>query len=152
MHLLVGTLLLTLATPACGQADAARRAEVIQRLTAGTAKEWVFTRWVKHMGAEERCDQGESLVFAANGTVESRRCVNHSVQPTQQRWRLEFPTSIDVVIVIDNIRYFLILPPETNVGSSSLPIEKMTLRQRSQSITQPTIDRNYVHVGRRTRR
>jgi hypothetical protein len=106
-----------------------------QKLTGGTSRDWVFKQMRRTMGASDACQgNGEIYRFTADHKLIDEQCVDGHVKDQTHSWTLEKAEPLDLILKIDGKPFILLLKDESN-GLS------MRIRQRSESKTIPTIDK-----------
>jgi len=131
--------LLAVALTLAGQAAAADDDSPEQRLTGGSAREWVFQRIVRSMGSEHSCTSGLTYTFdAAEHSLVVRECKNSKLEVSYFTWRLANASAGDTALTIDRLGAFVLLFRDALDGSHF-----MRLRSEGNTPTQPTVDKEF---------
>jgi hypothetical protein len=132
----VVTLLLVIAfaagapTIACAQSPS----DILQKLTGGSHRVWVFKRFDTILGPGQTCIRGEDADIRADHSIVLRTCLNGKVVPSTKTWEVGKKDGIDDSLIIGTDEYRLLFQDNGNT---------MILRKISHSKTTPTVDKIY---------
>ena len=124
---------------ACCQAhaeDAGAVNTAKQKLAGSTSREWIFEQIIERMGASAECTQGESYRFFSDGRLVVDKCEQGHLGETTHRWSMAQQGPLDLVMIIDGERYYMLFRDNGNA-------HLMRLQSRSDSKTRPTVDREF---------
>jgi len=93
-------------------------------LTGQSQKDWIFERVEYYLSDGERCAQGVTYSFSKDGNVIISECKDEKLIKTTKKWSLEFEEPKDVIIKIEDERFYLIFYKNEDDES----IEHMILR------------------------
>jgi hypothetical protein len=107
--------------------------DILQKLTGGTHRVWVFKRFDTILGPGQTCIRGEDADIHADHSIVVRTCVNGKTVPSTNTWKVR-RDGIDDSLVIGTEEYRLLFQDNDNT---------MILRKISHSKTIPTVDKIY---------
>jgi len=117
---------------AAGQVTPYQR--IVDRLTGGNEREWIFQAFDEHLGSDDSCREGESYRFKTNNTVEIEKCVNRRIVRTQHRWHLALSSTGKAMLTIGSDTYQALLYSQRDV-------QLLRLRKTSPRRPDLTIDK-----------
>ena len=107
--------------------------QILQKLTGGTHRVWVFKRFDTMLGPGQTCLRGEDVDLHADHTVAIRTCSNGKIVSSHDTWTTK-NDGVDDWIIIGADQYELLFQDSDNT---------MILRNVSHSKTVPTTDKIY---------
>jgi hypothetical protein len=111
--------------------------EAEKKLTGGNSREWIYKHTSMKMSAPEDCSgEGEVYRFFADHHLVVDQCQNTKIVHTTRKWAIAQEGVLDIVLRIDNKPYYLLFK---DMGIT----HSMILRERSDSKTVPTVDREF---------
>jgi hypothetical protein len=134
-------LILGIVSPATAQMSDADVSRANQILTGGASRKWILTQVISTMGPEG-CKQGETYTFSSDHSLIDKKCqvgsdgVGKFVSVTH-KWSVELQPPIDLIVQIDDERYYLYLPDGPDP-------QKMRLQTRSTEKTVPIDDMEFT--------
>src|SRR5260370_305540 len=129
---------ISVAVAQTGDADTSR---AVQTLTGSNSRKWILTQVISTMGPEG-CKQGETYTFSSDHSLIDEKCqigpdgVGEFVSVRHQ-WSIEQKPPLDLIVRIDDKRYYLYLPNDPNS-------KKMRLQTRSSDKTNPSEDMEFT--------
>jgi hypothetical protein len=107
--------------------------DILQRLTGGTHRVWVFKRFNTILGPGQTCIRGEDADIRSNHSIVLRTCVDGKIVSSKNTWKIG-KDGIDDSLIIGTEEYRLLFQDDGNT---------MILRKISHSKTTPTVDKIY---------
>ena len=113
-----------------------------KNLVGNSQKEWVFERVEYYLSDGQRCAQGITYSFSENGKVVISECIDKKLTKTAKNWSLEFEEPKDVIINIEDERFYLIFYKNEDDQS----IEHMILRNIKDFKPVENMDKIFTYI------
>ena len=111
-------------------------------MTANGQKEWILKRVEYYLSDGQKCVQGITYSFSKNGKVTVSECIDKKMTRKTKNWSLEFEEPKDIIINIENERFYLIFYKNEDNES----IEHMILRNTKDFKPVENIDKVFTYI------